>query len=114
MSWIHKKCSGVEGRLQVVVDFHCRKCGDSDITSQVERKEIEISVNENLECVEQFCYLGDMIGTGGAEDASRVRTRCAWAKFRELAPILTSRGASLAVKGKVYKACVQRVLMYGS
>src|SRR5664279_5084342 len=56
-----------------------------------------------------------MIGAGGgAEDASRVRTRCAWLKFRELAPILTSRGASLAVKGKVYKACVQRVLVYGS
>src|SRR5664279_901543 len=56
-----------------------------------------------------------MIGAGGgAEDASMVRTRCAWAKFRELAPILTSRGASLAVKGKIYKAYVQRVLMYGS
>jgi hypothetical protein len=40
--------------------------------------------------------------------------RCAWAKFREFAPILTSRGASLVVKGTVYKACVQRVLVYGS
>jgi len=69
-SWIHKKCSGVEERLQVVVDFHCRKCGDCDITSQVERKEIEIGVIEKLECVEQFCYLGNMIGAGGgAEDA---------------------------------------------
>ena len=27
-------------------------------------------------------------------------------------PILTSRWASLAVKGKVYKACVQGVLVY--
>jgi hypothetical protein len=42
------------------------------------------------------------------------RVRSAWAKFRELAPILTSRGASLKIKGKVYKACVQRVLVYGS
>src|SRR5664279_4109354 len=24
MSWIHNKCSGVEGRLQVVVDVQCR------------------------------------------------------------------------------------------
>ena len=56
-----------------------------------------------------------MIGAGGeAEEASRARVRCAWAKFRELAPVLTSRGASLKVKGKVYKACVQRVLVYGS
>ena len=68
-----------------------------------------------MECVEKFCYLGDMIGAGGgAEDASRARTRCAWSKFRELAPILTSRGASLKVKGKVYKTCVQRTMVYGS
>src|SRR5664279_1558131 len=73
MSCIHKKC-GVEGRLQLGVDFLCRKCGNCDITSQVERKEIEIDVNEKLECVEQFCYVGDMIEAGGgAGDASRVR-----------------------------------------
>jgi len=35
--------------------------------------------------------------------------RSAWAKFWELAPILTSRGDSLKVKGKVYRTCVQRV-----
>ena len=61
--------------------------------------------------MQKYCYLGDMIGSsGGAEDASRARARSAWAKFRELAPILASRGASLIVKGKIYKACVQRVL----
>ncbi|ESN93918.1 hypothetical protein HELRODRAFT_180330 [Helobdella robusta] len=32
---------------------------------------------------------------GGAEEASRARVRCAWAKYRELVPILTARGASL-------------------
>ena len=32
----------------------------------------------------------------------------------ELAPVLTSRGFSTKVKGMVYKACVQRVLVYGS
>ena len=56
-----------------------------------------------------------MIGAGGgAEEASRARTMCVWAKFRKLASILTSRGASLYVKGKIYKACAQRVLVYGS
>ena len=55
-----------------------------------------------------------MVGAGGgAEDASRARVRSAWAKFRELAPILTSRGTSLKI-GKVYKACVQTVMVYGS
>ena len=40
--------------------------------------------------------------------------RCAWGKFNELMPILTMRGTSLKVKGKIYKACVQSVMMYGS
>jgi hypothetical protein len=117
MAWIHKKCSAVKGRLQNVADiFKCTKCTSGvTITQTAEIKDVEIGVNEKLECVERFCYLGDMIGAGGgAKEASRARVRCAWAKFRELAPILTSRGASLVVKGKVYKACVQRVLVYGS
>ena len=35
-------------------------------------------------------------------------------KFRELSLILTARRASLKLKGKVYRACVQSVLVYGS
>ena len=81
MTWTHKKCSDVTGRLQDVVDFNCRKCHDCDTSAQVER--MEIGANEKQECVELFCYLGDMIGAGGgAEEASRARTRCVWAKFR--------------------------------
>ena len=34
--------------------------------------------------------------------------------FNELAPVLTKRGVSLKLKGKIYDACVQRVLVYGS
>ena len=78
-------------------------------------KKMEIEHVGKLECVNKFCYLGDMIGSsGGAEEAPRARVRCAWGKFRELAPILTSRGASLKVKGKVYSACVQCVMTYGN
>jgi hypothetical protein len=51
---------------------------------------------------------------GGAEEASRARVRNAWAKFRELSPLLTARGASLKVKGKLYSLYVQCVMMYGS
>ena len=50
----------------------------------------------------------------GAEEASRTRVRSAWGKFNELAPVLTKRGVSLKLKGKIYDACVQRVLVYGS
>ena len=40
--------------------------------------------------------------------------RAAWIKFRELGGILCSRGASLRMKGVVYKACVHSVLTYGA
>jgi hypothetical protein len=51
---------------------------------------------------------------GGVEDAVRHRVKCAWGKFRELSPFLTLRGMSLKLKGKLYSACVQSVLVYGS
>jgi len=50
----------------------------------------------------------------GAEEASKARVRCAWAKFRELPPLMTARGASLKVKGKLYSLYAQCVMMYGS
>ena len=53
MSWNHKKCSGVKGRLQDVVDFQCTKCvGCDNVTLLDKIKEVEIGVNEKLECVE--------------------------------------------------------------
>jgi len=59
--------------------------------------------------------LGDLIGAGGrAEEASTARVGCAWTKFREFASVLTSRGASLKVKRKVYRVCIQSVLGYAS
>ena len=35
-------------------------------------------------------------------------------KLKELSPILTARGASYRMKGKIYKACVQSVSTYGT
>ena len=112
--WVHKKCSGVKGSLKEV-EFRCSKCEGKGRGSSEVKKEVLLGPNGALECVDRFCYLGDMIGSGGgAEEASRARVRCAWGKFRELSPILTSRGASLKVKGIVYRACVQCVMTYGS
>jgi hypothetical protein len=114
--WIHKKCSGIRGRLKVGMGFHCMTCqGKVQAIEEPIRVKVVKLGEESLECVENFCYLGDMLGSGGgAEDASRTRVRCAWGKFNELAPIITSRGASLKLKGKIYRACVQSVLVYGS
>ena len=52
--------------------------------------------------------------TGGVEQAVATRVRAAWMKFRELGGTVCTRGASLRMKGVVYKACVRSVLMYGA
>ena len=44
----------------------------------------------------------------------RLRVKYAWGKFSELSPIFTARRASLKLKGKVCRTCVQSVLVYGS
>jgi hypothetical protein len=60
---------------------------------------------DNLEFVDKFCYLRDLIGqAGGEEEASRARIWCAWDKFNKLAIILAMRGASVKLKGKMDKA----------
>ena len=55
-----------------------------------------------------------MNADGGADSAVVTRVRSAWKKFKELAPILTLRGASLKLKGKVYGSCVRSCMLYGS
>jgi len=112
--WIHGRCSGVSGKFQNAAGFRRKRCVDGQLFSEdVAKKEIMISLLNKLRCIDQFCYLGDLIGAGGgAEEAPREIIHSAWAKFRELAPVLTSRGASLKVKGKVYR--VTSVLGYAS
>ena len=70
---------------------------------------------EVLEGVRKFAILGDMLnGEGGSRLASISRVRYGWKKFRELSGILTSKKMALRLKGKVYGACVQSSMIYGS
>ena len=50
----------------------------------------------------------------GAEEACRNIVKNAWMSFNKLGPILTTRGVSTRLKGKFYRMCVQRVMVYGS
>lgn len=40
------------------------------------------------------------------------RIRCGWKKFRELLPLLTTKGFSLQSKGSFYQACVRSIFIY--
>jgi len=88
----------------------CRECWE------VWRKKDDVLESvSGLECVDRFCYLGDIIESGrGCEEGSRTGVKCAWGKFRELLPILTGRGFSARLKGKIWQACVQSMMVYGS
>ena len=114
-SWVHKRCSGILGSLKDLVGFRCKSCVAGGSVQEELLGEVEVEPGVKVECVTKFCYLGDTLGAGGGvEEAVRARVRSAWAKFKELSPILTTRGASFHVKGKVYMACVQSVLVYGT
>ena len=64
--------------------------------------------------MKNVCYLGDMLEAGGGVDAATaMRVQKALSKFRELGSILTRKGLSLKVKGRVYSACIRSTLLYG-
>ena len=74
--WVHKKCSGLKGRLKADVMFTCSVCvsGVCIATVQVKEKEVSLGDAGSLECVDKFCYLDDMFGCGGgAVDAVKTR-----------------------------------------
>ena len=115
MYWVHKKCSGVRGRLAEDPDYICPRCCDQ--ARPIDNRPVtQVDVDGTLLDVESnFCYLGDMLCAGGGCKLAIV-TRCntAWGKFKWLLPILTSKHVSLRTSGKVFNACVRSALLYGS
>jgi len=54
---------------------------------------VDISASANLEVVDKFCYLGDMLSVDGDVDAAvEARIRIGWNKFRQLIQLLTNIG----------------------
>ena len=76
---------------------------------------LDIGNGVSLEKVDKFCCLGDMLDAdGGCNLAVMARVRSAWKKFCEYLSILTRKGLSLKLKGKVYATCVRSCLMHVS
>ena len=71
--------------------------------------------DEKLEVVPEFCYLGDMLSAGGGcELASITRCKCAWAKFRQIFPLLANGHLSLLTRDRVYSTCVRRAMLHAA
>ena len=67
---------------------------------------VDIGDSANLEVVDKFCYLGDMLSVDGDADvAVEARIRIGWNKFRQLVPLLTNRDISL-IRRRLYSSCV--------
>ena len=54
-SWIHKRCSGISGKLQNVSGYQCRRCVSGNPSEVL--GEISLGIDGRLECVEEFRYL---------------------------------------------------------
>jgi len=91
--------------------FICRGC----INPVTGRTNVDIGVSANLELVDKFCYLGDMLSVeGDANAAVENRLRIGWNKFRQLVPLLTNNDISLIVRRRLYSSCVRSSMLHGS
>jgi len=90
---------------KVMKTFVCRCCVNS--VTGTGCTSVDIGVNANLELVDKFCYLGDMLSVDGDTDAAmETRIRFGWNKFTQLVLLLTNKHISLIVTGRSYSSCV--------
>jgi len=67
------KCSGIKGSMyNVMKSFVCIDCMNPVISTGCTR--VDIGVKANLELVDRFCYLSDMLSIDRVADAA-VETR---------------------------------------
>ena len=113
--WIHKKCSGIKGKMTADPSYKCKRC--MGICRPIDgRPENHVTLEgSKLDVVESFRYLGDELCLGGGcELATIARSRATWGKFREFLPLLSSSTISLARRGMLFNSCAREALLYAS
>ena len=113
--WVHKRCSGIKGRIAADPNYICPRCRDS--ARPIDGRPIsQVDVDGTLLDVDAtFCYVGDMLSAaGGCDNAIAARCCVAWGKFRKLLPVLTTRHLTPKIRGKVYTTCVRTAMLHGS
>jgi len=67
--WVHKKCSRINRSMsKVIKSFTYRGCLNTVTSTHC--ISVDIGVSANLELVDKFCYLGDMLSVVGDADAA--------------------------------------------
>ena len=70
---------------------------------------------DDIEKVDKFCYVGDVLSTeGGVQEAVISRIRSAWKKFKDVFSVLCRKSLSLKFRGILYKSCIRSALCYGA
>jgi len=117
-NWVHKRCSGVKGKLGAVeLTFVCDVClkGRKECKGVIQEGYLDLGEGTVIERVESYCYLGDVLNNDGdVKSAIVARIRNGWKKFKDLSPILTDKKVSLHLKGKLYQSCVRPCMIYAS
>ena len=95
---------------KVMRSFICRGC-----SNPVGHTSVDIGASANLEVVDKFWYLGDMLSVDGDADAAvEARIQIGWNKFRQLVPLLTNRDISFIRRGRLYSSCVRSSMLHVS
>ena len=107
-------CNNIKGSMyKVMRSFICRGCSNPVISTG--HTCVDIGASANLEVLDKFCYLGDVLSVDGDVDAAvEDRIRIGWNKFRQLVPSLTNRDISLIRRGRLYSSCVRSSMLHES
>jgi len=68
--------------------FICRGCSNPVISTG--HTSVDIGASANLEVVDKFCYLGDML-SADKDAAVEARIRNGWNKFRQSVPLQSTK-----------------------
>jgi len=100
---------------KVMRSFVCRARSNPVINAGHRHTSVDICASTNLEVVDKFCYLGDILSVDGDADAAvEARIRIGWNEFRQLVPLLNNRDVSLIRRGRLYSSCVRSSMLRGS
>ena len=112
--WCHRACARLRHVNHAGPNYKCPRCVRINEGQVEEEQTVEVNEGE-LEIVDQFCYLGEMLTCqSGAEGAVRVRISAAWNKWREINSLLINKTIPLKNRAKIYEACVRSVMLYGA
>jgi len=95
--------------------FICRSCVNlvTESSNQFRMHKCRYWCQSNLELVDKFHYLGDMLSVDRDADVA-VETRIGLNRFRQLVPLLTNKDISLIVRGRLNCSCVRSCMLHGS